>query len=183
MTPLHTTPEPERLIGPAEQSVADIRAALDTLHTANAGDAVPPLATTTSDVTEHRAEYQAAAHVILNRLADGDDRSIRPGTDALAVIPDPTLARAILVLDLNDDDTAGAHSYATHDSATGTLLTGLTLDPATLAELDTPPQVTVTIEPGDRLKHTPQADTDPAAPALTDVLLAERTSTAVAYRH
>jgi hypothetical protein len=184
MTYPFTTSEVQPLIGPAERTVADIRAALDALKKLDEPDAR----------TEKQSGQQTAVYVARDRCADADDRPAPPGAvplspgmtdaqtaDLLAAAPEATLTRTVLVLNLNLDDTAGAASYTAHDAATGTLLTSLMLDPATLADLDTPQQVTVTIQPGDRLNSASRAD--PSAPALTDVLLAERTvdRAAVAY--
>jgi hypothetical protein len=128
------------------------------------------------------ADVRAALDA-LNVAALAPDTAYTQVAGLIDAAPDATLTRTILLLDLNTDDTAGAPSYAARNSADGTLLSGLTLDPATLADLESPPQVTVIIEPGDRLNAAPQDNYGHAAPALTDVLLAEQNATraAVAY--
>jgi hypothetical protein len=167
MTHPYVTPDPALTDGPTEQSVAEIRAALDALDVLDV-----------ADVTVEPAEHQPVRPGV-DALTAG--RTYAQAADLVAATPDAT--RTILVLHLNTDASVGAPSYATRNPATGNLLTGLTLDPATLADLDTPPRVTVTIEPGDRLNPAPPGDTHPTAPAPTDVLLAEQTvaRAAVAY--
>jgi hypothetical protein len=172
--------EPFLLIGPAEPTVADVRATLDALQAPGRSEAP-------TDVPDREAGHEAAQLLSVDRPTEADDGTLPPVADPrrpggpIDQAPEPDgpaeaqLTRAILVLDHHHDDTTGSPSYATHNPADGTLLTGLTLDPTTLADLETPSQVTVTIEPGDRLNVATQAGADPAKRALTDVLLAERT--------
>jgi hypothetical protein len=198
MTQPYATPEPHLLIGPAEQTVSDIRAALDALDALVVADVTTdrnagslsrrvdnatgkgnPAPATISGAAD-QAEHQAAVRDALDRLARAGDLPIPAAptsTERPAVVP--TFRR---VLDRAPGTTTD-YVAPGPDPDPGAVLIHLTLPAQDVADLAGFAQVTMTIEPGDRLDPAPQADTESPAPALTDVLLAERTvaRAAVAY--